>query len=260
MIPELAAAIAAGEAVVLATVVQTQRSAPRRAGAKMLVWADGRTAGTVGGGEMEHRVRVEAAHALDDRRSRFINYQLVDPLGGDPGVCGGTVDIYLEPYMPQPILLIVGAGHVGQAVAELASLLDYRIVVWDDRPELLSAFRASPSEPGAANLVTSSGRIDELVATLDLSGESAIVMVTRNVALDLDLIPALLGADSGYIGLMGSDRRWATTRAGLANAGIPERQLERIEAPIGIEIHAETPAEIAVAIMASVIANRRAPQ
>ena len=252
MIPELAAAMEAGESVVLATVVRTSRSVPRRPGAKMLVWADGRTLGTVGGGEMEHRVRTEAAAALIDGRPRLLTYRLVDPTSGDPGVCGGEADIYLEPFMPKPTLVVIGAGHVGQAVIDLAELLDQNIAVWDDRDDVLAD---ATGEIDAA----SSGPIAEFLDGLALTPQAAIVIVTRNVALDLEILPALLATPAGYIGLMGSERRWATTRAGLVERGFDESTLARVQAPIGVEIHAETPAEIAVSIMASVIERRRRP-
>jgi len=251
MIAELAAAIERGEAVVLATVVATRRSVPRHAGSKMLVFGDGRTIGSIGGGEMEHRVTVESIAALDDRRPRLLSYSLIDPADGDPGVCGGETDIFLEPFMPAEQLFIVGAGHVGKAVAHLASWLGFRTVVWDDRAEI--ADEASTTD--GIDIVFS-GPIDEAIAGLTLTSHDSIVMVTRNVALDLDILPHLLATSAGYIGLMGSQRRWETTGAKLVDAGTNADDLERIHAPIGIEIQAETPQEIAVSIMAEVIGAR----
>ena len=254
MIPELAAAIDAGEPVVLATVVRTSRSVPRRSGSKMLVFADGHTEGTIGGGEMEHRVTVEAEAALADGKPRLIEYQLVDPTEGDPGVCGGEAEIYLEPFMPQPTLLIIGAGHVGQAVLNLASLLDFRTVIWDDRAELVDDL--DPTGASTTHLA-SSEPLAKLLDTLDLTQESAVVMVTRNVTLDVDILPKLLATPARYIGVMGSARRWQTTRKLLVEAGTASADLDRVRSPIGVEIAAETPAEIAVSIMAEVIAERR---
>ena len=112
----------------VATVVDTDRSVPRHAGSKMLVFADRRQVGTIGGGEMEARV-------IDSRRRmcwssgapRLMNFDLVDPAAGDPGVCGGTVTLYLEPLLPEANIVIVGCGHVGKAVADLAHWLGYRV-------------------------------------------------------------------------------------------------------------------------------------
>lgn len=249
MISELAAAIERGEPVVLATVVRTNRSVPRRPGSKMLVYADGRTAGTVGGGEMEHRVIASAGEALADGEPRLLSYSLVDPAQGDPGVCGGEADIYLEPFMPAPTLFILGAGHVGRAVSDLGQWLGFHTVVWDDRADM-----ADEVEHASMALT---GPIREVLDAHPVSADASIVMVTRNVKLDLDLLPALLATPARYIGLMGSARRWQTTRAALAEAGVSEDDLARIHAPIGIEIKAETPQEIAVSVLAEVIGHRR---
>lgn len=272
IIRELAAAIDRGEPVVLATVVRTDRSVPRRPGTKMLVHADGHLAGTVGGGEMEARVRAEAAETLIDGRPRLLTFDLVDPTNGDPGVCGGTAEIYLEPHMPDPLLFIVGAGHVGRAVTDLARWLGFRVVVWDDRPEAIAELgdlvertdgaTGSPVGESAgppSSVATETGAIDDALADHPLGPDASVVMVTRNVSLDVDLLPPLLTSGAGYIGLMGSNRRWMTTRAKLVEAGVEADALDRVVSPIGVEIHAETPEEIAVSILAQVVANRRAP-
>jgi len=251
MIAELAAAIEEGRAVVLATVIRTERSVPRRPGSKMLVFADGTTAGTIGGGEMEHRVTVEAAEALADGRPRLITYTLIDPGSGDAGVCGGEAEIYLEPFMPKPKLMIIGAGHVGRAVSDLAQWLDFQTVVWDDREAILN---------DADHVdVALTGSIVDALREHPLTANDSAVMVTRNVALDLEILPLLLETPVRYIGLMGSQRRWDTTYGTLIEQGISEDRFDRIHAPIGVEINAETPAEIAVSILAEVIGDRRAP-
>lgn len=265
IVRQLAEAIDRGEPVVLATVVRTERSVPRRPGTKMLVFGDGRMVGTVGGGEMEARVRAESAEALTDRRPRMLTYDLVDPSQGDPGVCGGRAEIYLEPHMPPPLLLVVGAGHVGRAVAELAHWLGFRVVVWDDRPDAIEDLLAAP---GPDPMATASGPITELLtetltggragpADRSLEHDASVVLVTRNVALDVELLPPILATGVGYVGLMGSKRRWGTTRAQLAEAGVAEADLERVTTPVGIEIEAETPEEIALSILAQVVAHRR---
>jgi len=249
---ELAAALEAGTPVVLATVVATQRSVPRRPGSKMLVYPDGSITGTIGGGEMEHRVKTEAAAALAEGKPRLVSYSLVDPADGDPGVCGGQADIYLEPFMPDPQLFVIGAGHVGKAVAELAHWLGFRTVVWDDREELADEAARADTVHAAVG-----GPITNLVQSHVIGPDDSVVVVTRNVGLDLELLPVLLETRAGYLGLMGSNRRWTTTRGKLMELGLGDSELERIKAPIGIEISAETPAEIAVSILAEVIAHRR---
>ena len=237
----------------LATVVESERSVPRRAGAKMLVFADGSQSGTIGGGEMESRVVSEALDTLADGRPRMIDYVLVDPGRGDPGVCGGTVRIYLEPYMPAPTIYIVGCGHVGRAVAELAAWLGFRVVATDDR-----ATAATPEAVPEAEVVLG-GPIAEVLQREPVTDQTHVVVVTRNVALDLETLPHLVRTPARSIGVMGSARRWATTRAELAKRGLTEADLDRITAPIGLEIAAETPEEIAVSILAEIVAQRRAP-
>ena len=264
LLGQLAVAVDEGVAVASATVVDTSRSVPRRAGAKMLVFRDGSIAGTVGGGEMEARIVSEAVAALADGRCRLLSYRLVDPVRGDPGVCGGDVRIFVEPHMPKPTVIVMGYGHVGRAVAQLAHWLGFRVVATDDRPLLEADPGGRPDPetavPDAADAVPDElviGTVDDLLAGRTLDPEVSVVLVTRNVDVDSAALPALLATDAGYVGVMGSERRWATTRARLEAEGTDPEALDRVHAPIGIEVGAETPEEIALSIMAEVVAHRR---
>lgn len=248
----LVAAQAAGEPVVLATVVRARGSVPRHAGAKMLVYANGRFQGTIGGGEMEARVLREAAELFSSPKSRLITYSLVDPQRGDPGLCGGEVEIYLEPYMPPATIFIFGCGHVGQAVAYLAHWLGYRVVVSDDRAEL-----ATPEVVPQADLHLP-GDFAQALAQCPPTANTFVVLVTRNVALDRQILPLVLRTPAPYVGVMGSRRRWAETRSLLLQDGLNEAALARVYSPIGLELNAETPAEIAVSILAQIM-QLRAP-
>lgn len=243
----LTEAVNAATPVVLATVVATRRSVPRRAGTKMLVYGDGRIVGTVGGGEMESRVIEEAKGALRTGRTKLLDYNLLAPDRGDPGVCGGEVQIYLEPHMPQHTVFVVGAGHVGRAVVDLAHWLGYATVATDDREERL----AEAEMPNAD--VRLAGSISEALAAHPITTETSVVVVSRNVGIDVAAIPSILETPARYIGVMGSERRWATTRDQLIEVGVSESALDRIHAPIGIEIGAETLEEIAVSILSEVI-------
>lgn len=254
IVTELLAAQQAGEPVVLATIIKSRGSVPRHSGSKMLIYGNGRTSGSVGGGEMESRVVQEALLALKDGRTRLLPYSLVAPDRGDPGVCGGEVEVYLEPYAPQATLLVVGCGHVGQAVAELGHFLGYRVVVTDDREAL-----ASPDViPNAAAYLP--GSFADALAQNPINASTFIVLVTRNVLVDREIVPLLIHSPAAYIGMMGSSRRWAETKRLLLEDGLTAEDLARIQAPIGLEIAAETPEEIAVSIMAQVIQLRRAAQ
>ena len=240
-----------GRACAVATVISTSRSVPRRAGAKMLIHPDGSTFGSVGGGEMEARVVRVALECMRTGRPERLSYDLVDAGSGDPGVCGGTVELYVEPIMPTPTVYVIGCGHVGRAVVDLAHWLGYRVVATDDRPELVTA-EALPHAD-----VILSAPISDVLAQEPVTPQDSIVLVTRNVAVDLAILPDLLRTPARYIGVMGSRRRWDTTRQQLIAAGVATADADRVRTPIGIEINAETPEEIALSIMAEVVAAAR---
>ena len=237
---------------VLCTIVSAQGSTPRHMGSKMLVYHDGRILGTVGGGEMESRVIAEAQLALADGRPRMLHYSMSEPDRGDPGVCGGQVEIFVEPLNPQPTLVVIGAGHVGRAVAHLARWLGFRVVVSDDRPEYCSP----ATVPDADEYLPVP--MEQLPQKRQITPWTYLVLTTRGVPIDVQGLPALLTTPAAYIGVIGSRRRWATTFKQLLEAGIPEDQLKRVHSPMGLEIQAETPEEIAVSILAEIIQLRQA--
>jgi xanthine dehydrogenase accessory factor len=142
-------------------------------------------------------------------------------------------------------VFVVGAGHVGRAVNELSRWLGYQTVVWDDRAEVLEGMGEVDVRLG--------GTIGEALAEVAVGPATAIVVVTRNVELDLVILPSLLAAPAGYIGVMGSRRRWDATRSQLIEMGVAATDLDRVRSPIGVEISAETPEEIAVSILSEVV-------
>jgi xanthine dehydrogenase accessory factor len=249
LLADLTAAIEAGHCAATATVVETAGSVPRRPGAKMLVLDDGTTSGTIGGGAVEALVIDDALEALATGETRLATYTLKEPLRGDPGVCGGTMTIALEPYMPPPSVFVIGAGHVGRAVIDLAHWLGYRTVAIDDRADLVTA-EALPNAD-----VVFAGDIAGAIAMHPITPDTAVVVVTRSFEMDALIVPLLLGTPAGYIGVMGSRRRWSSTRDALAEVDLSDDDLARIHAPIGIEIGAEAVEEIAVSIMSEVIAS-----
>lgn len=235
----------------LCIVVRSQGSTPRRESSKMLVYPDGGILGTVGGGEMESRVIAAALESIEDGQPRFLEYSMADPARGDPGVCGGQVEIFVEPIRPKPVLVVIGAGHVGQAVAHLGAWLGFRVVASDDRPEFCTpevipdadAFYPVPME--------------QLPEEMEITPWTYFVLTTRGVDIDVPGLPGLLESPAAYIGLIGSKRRWATTRAKLLAAGVPEASIDQVRSPVGLELNAETPEEIAVSILAEIIMLRR---
>jgi len=236
-----------GRAAALATVIETQGSVPRQAGSKMLVWPDGSIVGTVGGGEMEALVIREAQAALRDGQTRTLSYNLSDLASGDPGVCGGTAHLFIEPLLPPPTLLVIGIGHVGRALAELAKWMEFRVIVADDRPGYATPEQV-PDMDGY-----SAAPPAELAQQVEITRWTYIAAVTRGILVDEKLIPALLATEAPYIGLIGSRRRWALTVEKLAGQGVSREALARIHAPIGLELQAETPKEIALSIMAEIL-------
>lgn len=236
-----------GEPVVLCTIVNTKGSVPRHAGTKMLVYSNGRFEGTVGGGEVENRVHAEAMASFKDGKTRFLTYDMINPEEGDAGICGGVVTVFVEPFLELPTIVVVGAGHVGRPIVHLAKWLGFRVVVSDDREEL-----CTPEETPGGDVYLPVP-MSQIPVEMTLDERTYMVLVTRGAEVDIEGLPALLETEVPYIGLIGSKRRWAHTQEKLLEKGISQEALARIKSPIGIFIHAETPNEIAVSILAEII-------
>jgi xanthine dehydrogenase accessory factor len=243
----LADNLAQGKAAVLAVVVAAQGSTPQKAGAKMVLQADGATLGTVGGGHLEAQVLQAAQEVLRAGTPRLLE---VDLASGDPRQCGGRVTVYLEPVLPPPVLYIVGAGHVGQALAGLAAGIGFAVTLWDDRPislppelrqvrcQQLAAYGDPLPVPGAG---------DDLY----------IVIASRSHQFDEAALTAALRTPARYIGLLASSRKKQTLAQNLLAQGFSPADLERVYAPVGLDVGAVGPTEIAVSIAAQLIAIRR---
>ncbi|CAG0987185.1 MAG: XdhC family protein [Anaerolinea sp.] len=240
-----------GLEVALCTVIRTTGSMPRHAGSKMLVYPDGKIIGTIGGGGMESRVIGDAQAVIKSGKARLESYTLNDPQRGDPGVCGGTADIFIESVGLPPTLVVIGCGHVGKALAELGKWLKFRVVVSDDRAELCTPEHL----PGMDQYLVCAP--EDLSKHLKITPHTYVAAVTRGQLVDEKLLPPLLESDAPYIGLIGSRRRWALTTKALQEQGMSTDQLKRVHAPIGLELNAETPQEIALSIMAEVIMRYR---
>jgi xanthine dehydrogenase accessory factor len=240
-----------GKSVVIATIIQSRGSVPRRVGSKMLVFPDGSIEDTIGGGEMEERVKKEALAALQEGKPRSMHYSFTDPERGDPGICGGEIDVLVEPIRPNPTLVVIGAGHVGKQVASLASWMGMRVVVVDDRP----GFATAEMVPDADEYLILEA--DKLSEQIEISAQTYFILTTRSVDIDVNILPILLKSEAAYLGVIGSRRRWETTVSKLIELGIAPEQVERIISPMGLELNAETPEEIAVSILAELIMLRR---
>jgi xanthine dehydrogenase accessory factor len=243
----ITAALEHGESVALCTITAASGSTPRHAGSKMLVYEDGGFTGTVGGGELENRVRKAALEAINTGQPQKINYSMVDPARGDPGVCGGQVEVFVEPILPKEKIVVIGGGHVGKAVAHLAKWLGYAVAVSDDRTE----FCTPEMNPDADEFYPVP--MEALPSQLKLNRSTYLILTTRGSNVDVEGMQPLLESKAGYIGVIGSRRRWAATVNGLKEKGINEAVLARVHSPLGLELNAETPEEIAVSIMAEII-------
>ncbi len=250
ILDQLNKAVAEDKHVALCTVVNTKGAVPRHAGTKMIVYRDGTAEGTVGGGEVENLVLKEARDAIKDGKTRFLNYDLIDVEKGDPGLCGGSVSIFVEPYLHPATLVVVGAGHVGRAVAHLASWLGFRVVISDDRKDLCT----QENSPGGDVYLSTS--MASLPDEMTIDSQTYMVLVTRSVDVDVAGLPSILKTDTPYIGLIGSKRRWSHTKEKLHEIGVSQKDIERIKSPIGLDINAETSEEIAVRIMAEIVSRR----
>jgi xanthine dehydrogenase accessory factor len=239
-----------GQPSALATVIRAKGSVPRHSTSKMLVFPDGQIVGTVGGGELELRAVEASKQAIRTGEARLEHYSLAGPREGSVGVCGGEVEIFVEPILPPPTVMVLGCGHVGVAVAHLAKWLGFRVVVTDDREEL-----CNPEHVPDADLYLP-GELGAVLSRTPIDSRTYIVAVTRGYPFDVTAIPILFETETPYIGVIGSRRRWATAVKELKSIGIEEEALNRIHSPIGLHLGAETPEEIAVSIMAEIIMQR----
>lgn len=249
--------VAAGQAAegsepfALVTVVSTQGSVPRDAGAKMLVRHDGSAVGTIGGGAMEADAVREALAALQDGLVREKTYTLNSLEAGDPGICGGTLRVVIDPVRPAPRLLVIGGGHVGSALCELAKWAGFQVILSDDRSEYCGPHVV----PDLAGYLVCDPV--DIVSRTVIDERTYVAAVTRGLPVDERLLPALLATKAPYVGLIGSKRRIHLTRESLAQGGLGLDSLNRLRAPIGLDIEAQTPREIAVSILAEIIMTQR---
>lgn len=245
-----AAEVAArGGRAALVTIVRATGSTPQRVGAKMLVYEDGRTLGTIGGGCYEHDACLKARSLIESGRPTLVRYDLNDDVASDSGlICGGQMDVFIEPIVPPADLYVVGAGHVGYHVARLGALVGFRVHVIDDREKFANRERF----PDAAEVEVDA--IDDWLARASLPTGAYAVIVTRGHRHDLDALRRLADRDLRYLGLIGSRAKVARLFETLRQEGMPEDRLRRVRAPIGLDIGAVSPEEIAVAIVAELIA------
>jgi xanthine dehydrogenase accessory factor len=235
----------------LATIVHTNGSIPSYESSRMLVREDGSIAGTIGGGCVEAEVWAAAKEVIGIEQPRKMTFNLNNDAGYDSGlICGGTLEVFVEPILPQPRLCIFGGGHVSTAVAKIASLAGFWIGIVDDRASFANAERF----PMAGEIYTS---WEDAFAKLQPNASTYIVIVTRGHKDDMRVLEWAAGTDARYIGMIGSKRKVLAVYKALEATGISAEKLEHVYAPVGLEIGALTPEEIAVSITSELIAIRR---
>ena len=248
----LTQALERGEEAALVTIVSAQGSTPQRVGAKMLVFADGRTVGTIGGGCYENDAFWKAKASIQSRKPQLVKYDLTDDFAEESGlICGGNMQVYIEPLEATPRLYVVGAGHVGFHLARLAQTIGFRVHVLDDREKFASRERF----PDAAEVVVDA--IPDWLHNADIPANAYVVVVTRGHTHDLDALRSLAARDLRYLGLIGSKAKVKRIYDALRAEGMPPECLQRVHAPVGLDIGAVSPEEIAVSILAELIAVRR---
>jgi xanthine dehydrogenase accessory factor len=244
----------AGRRGALATIVHTNGSIPSYESSRMLVRDDGTIAGTIGGGCVEADVWAAAKEVMQNETPRKMVFNLNNEASYDNGlICGGTLEIFVEPILPQPVAYLFGGGHISMAVAKAASTAGFGIVVIDDREQFASAQRF----PMAQEIFSS---YEKAFETIKPNASSYLVIVTRGHRDDMRVLAWAVRSGARYIGMIGSKRKVLSTYKALEKEGFRPEEFERVFAPMGLEIGALSPDEIAVSIAAELIAVRRGAQ
>jgi xanthine dehydrogenase accessory factor len=239
-----------GVAFAVVTVIAAEGSTPRHVGTKMIVTADGAIVGTIGGGALESAMIEKAKAAIASGDSLKVEVALGPALGQ---CCGGRVELFVDPDRPADRLYLFGAGHVAQALCAAAAPLGFEVTVVDPRPDWNSAARF----PAAKERLVESG--EEALDHLPFDGRATYCAVmTHNHKDDEDIVRALLARPARYLGLIGSKTKWARFKQRYRERGLPDADVARVRCPIGLELGAETPAEIATAIAGELVKVRRA--
>jgi xanthine dehydrogenase accessory factor len=236
----------------LATITSVRGSIPSFQTSKMLVRDDGSIAGTVGGGCVEAEIWQAAREVMEEEKPRSLTFNLNQNPKYDTGlVCGGTLEVFVEPVLPIPVLYLFGAGHVSVNLYKLAVLAGFAVTVVDDRETYANRERF----PEARDIVAED--FEQALAKIDPNESSYLVIVTRGHRDDMRVLRWAVGTRARYVGMIGSKRKVIEIYKELEKEGLSPEQFERVNAPVGLEIGAVTPEEIAVAIMAELIAIRR---
>jgi xanthine dehydrogenase accessory factor len=241
-----------GQKCALATIVQVRGSIPSFESAKLLVREDGSMLGTIGGGCVEAEVWNAAREVIETEKPRHLNFSLGQDAAYDNGlICGGQLDVFVEPVVPQPAAFIFGAGHISKSLSKVAALAGFRTIIIDDRESYANRERFPEADEIHA------GEYEEVCGELEVNESSYLVIVTRGHRDDMRVLRWATGTPARYIAMIGSKRKVISVIKELEKEGIHASAFERIFAPMGFDIGAITPEEIAVSVVAEMIAIRR---
>jgi xanthine dehydrogenase accessory factor len=241
-----------GRSGALATIVSAKGSTPREVGAKMLIYEDGKFLGSVGGGCMEGEVWQEAMKVMAEDKPKTLHLDLTGRSAEEAGmICGGVMDIYIEPIVPAPRVYIFGGGHISLFVSKISNMVGFQVVLIDERPQFANKERF----PEADEVIAED--FEMVLPKLKVNQSSYLVIVTRGHTYDQEVLDWALSQQVRYIGMIGSRKKIHTVYDNLKEKGIKPEQLQRVHAPIGLDLGALTPEEIAVSIVAEMIKVRR---
>jgi xanthine dehydrogenase accessory factor len=256
ILEELNALVQKGTPCALVTVISCKGATPREPGAKMIVKSDGSISGTVGGAVMEFKAIKEALSALAEGKPRKVTYILHEGEAVEAGVktgmlCGGEMELFIEPFLPQATLWLFGAGHVGKPTASLAGMCSFAVKVIDPRPD----FNNEERFPNAQRRILQ--EFDIASAEVNPLLNDYAVIVTPCHDTDFLVLNNIINKSFKYIGMICSKRKWSIFRQRMIDNGVPAERIDQIHAPIGLDIGSETPEEIAVSIVAELIKVRK---
>jgi xanthine dehydrogenase accessory factor len=242
----------AGQKCALATIVEVNGSIPSYESAKLLVREDGSMMGTVGGGCVEAEVWEAAREVIETEQPKHLTFSLGQDAAYDNGlICGGQLNIFVEPITPQPAAFIFGAGHVSKSLSKVATLAGFATVVVDDRETFANRERFPEAEQVVA------GEYEAVFPTLEVNHSSYLIIVTRGHRDDMRVLKWALTTPARYIAMIGSKRKTLGVMKELMKEGIAREAFDRLHAPMGLDVGAITPEEIAVSVVAEMIAVRR---
>jgi len=235
----------------LAIVIRTEGSTPRKPGAKMVILKDGAIFGTLGGGDLENRIIKEAIKTIDEGKPKIASFTLDIEKGGLDMMCGGTVEVYIEPLLPPEKLIIFGAGHITRSLAPMMKKIGFHVTVVDDTPDYLQR----EYFPDIEDL-----HLEDMAAfaeRLPSDANTYVVILSRGFSRDKAILGELLKKDFRYIGMIGSKRKMENVIKGLKEEGMPDEAFSKLKSPVGLDIGAETPEEIAISIAGKILAIKK---